>query len=108
MSHHLLELSDIIYGPATSLSSSLQLLWPKSMKCYEAREADFFLEASDRGSHEQSRQIMDVTWEHSPPLLQVNQALLAHSSRCAPSSLLMWGWLLLTLAGINAGINQVT
>lgn len=51
---------------------------------------------------------MDVTWEHSPPLLQVNQALLAHSSRCAPSSLLMWGWLLLTLAGINAGINQVT
>lgn len=30
--------------------------------------------------HGQSRQIMEITWEHPPPLPQVNQALLAPST----------------------------
>lgn len=54
-------------------------LQSKLMRCCKASEGNAFLEASDIGSHGQSRQITDVTWEHSPPLLQVSQALFAPS-----------------------------
>jgi len=50
------------------------------MKCYKPREADIFSEASGMGSHGQSRQITDVTWEHSPPLPQGTHALLSPSA----------------------------
>lgn len=69
-------------GKAATLLSLLSCkgpLWSKLMRCCNASEGNAFLEASDIGSHGQSKQITDVTWEHSPQLLQENQALLALS-----------------------------
>lgn len=50
------------------------------------------------GSHRQSRQVVDVTWEHSPSLPWVTQVPLAPSTVAVRSPIsACGGWLLLTL-----------
>lgn len=59
------------------------------------------------GSHGQSGQIMDATWQHSPSLPQVNQAPLAPSTIAVYSPIsVCGGWLLLALRSMMKAGNK--
>lgn len=107
IAHLLLDLWGTTRCPATSLSSSLQPLWSRLMKCYKARDAGIFSEAAGMGSQRQSRQAIVVTWEHSPPPPQVSRALLPPSTVVVHSPIsACGGWLFLTFGSIIKAKNK--